>query len=161
MAPLPQLDQPAINFALPDGDKRVVNLKDFRGKNVVLAFFPADWSPTCTSELALIQETLADIRAYNAEVIAVSVDNVWSHKAWVQQKKFEFPLLSDFWPHGEVSSQYGVFLDEAGTANRALFFIDAEGVVRDRWVAESPGMAPARSVIIGALEKMKAGSHAR
>src|SRR5207247_9365464 len=81
MAQTLQLNKPAPEFTLPDGNRTKVNLKDFRGKSVVLAFYPADWSPVCTNELAIIQETLEDIRGYNAEVLAISVDNVWSHKA--------------------------------------------------------------------------------
>src|SRR5688572_10540777 len=106
MADLPQPNTLAIDFTLPDGDAQLVRLSDYRGKNVVLAFYPADWSPVCTSELALIQETIDEIRGYNAEVLGISVDNHWSHKAWTDRQHLTFPLLSDFWPHGEVSQRY-------------------------------------------------------
>ena len=161
MAPVPPLDSPAIGFTLLDGEKRPVQLSDYRGKNVVIAFYPADWSPVCTSELALIQETLDDIRAMNADVIGISVDNTWSHKAWAQKQNLTYPLLSDFWPHGAVAQQYGVFRQDKGTTDRALFFVDTEGILRTAWVAEDPAIAPGINIIFEALEKMQGVRHAR
>jgi len=158
MAQTPQPNTPAPEFTLPDGNKKQVNLKDFRGKNVVLAFYPADWSPVCTNELAIIQETIEDIRGQNAEILAISVDNVWSHKAWAQQQHISFPLLSDFWPHGEVARKYGVFLEEHGISNRALFFIDGSGALRSSWVAENPAVAPGINIIFDALEEIQGAS---
>jgi len=155
MSPIPQPNAPAPDFSLPDGNKKQVKLGDFKGKNVVLAFYPADWSPVCTNELAIIQETLEEIRGYNAEVIGVSVDNVWSHRAWAQQQHLTFPLLSDFWPHGEVARKYGVFLEKDGISNRALFFIDGSGNVRSSWIAENPTVAPGINIIFDALEQIK------
>lgn len=152
-----ETNTPAIDFSLPDGNARQVKLSDYRGKNVVLAFYPADWSPVCTSELALIQETLGDIRGYNAEVLGVSVDGVYSHRAWAEKQHLEFPLLSDFWPHGAVARQYGVFRENDGIANRALFFIDAEGVLRGTWVAEDPAIAPGLNIVFDALERIQGG----
>jgi peroxiredoxin len=157
MASILQPNAPAPDFSLPDGTKKQVKLSDFKGKNVVLAFYPADWSPVCTSELAIIQETIEDIRAYNAEILAVSVDNVWSHKAWAQQQNLTFPLLSDFWPHGEVARKYGIFLEKDGISNRALFFIDGSGNLRSSWIAENPGVAPGINLIFDALEEIKGG----
>src|SRR5216117_788622 len=137
----------AADFTLLNGKGQPVKLIDYRGKNVVLAFYPADWSPVCTSELALIQETIEEIRGYNAEVLAISVDNHWSHRAWADRQHLTFPLLSDFWPHGEVSQRYGVFLEKSGISNRALFFIDGSGVIRGVWVAENPAIAPGMNLI--------------
>jgi peroxiredoxin len=144
----------AADFTLPDVDRRATTLSDYRGKKVVLSFYPADWSPVCTSELSLIQETLELIRKHNAEVVAVSCDNSWSHKAWAEARHLTFPLLSDFWPHGAVSKQYGVFREQDGISNRALFFIDEQGEVRDSWVAADPAVAPGLNVIFDALEGM-------
>ena len=155
MTPIPEPNTPAPDFNLPDGNNKRFKLSEFRGKNVVLAFYPADWSPVCTSELAIIQETIEDIRAHNAEILAVSVDNVWSHKAWAQQQNLSFPLLSDFWPHGEVARKYGVFLEKDGISNRALFFIDGSGNVRSSWIAENPTVAPGINIIFDALEQIK------
>jgi len=160
MSPNPQPNAPAPDFSLPDGNSKRVKLSDFGGKNVVLAFYPADWSPVCTSELAIIQETLEDIRGLNAEVVGVSVDNVWSHRAWAQQQHLSFPLLSDFWPHGEIARKYGVFLEKDGISNRALFFIDGSGNLRSSWIAENPAVAPGINIIFDALEEiMGARSH--
>ena len=152
---VPQPNTPAPEFSLPDGNKKQVKLSDFRGKNVVLAFYPADWSPVCTNELAVIQETLEDIRDYNAEILAISVDNVWSHKAWAKQQNITFPLLADFWPHGEVAAKYGVFLEKGGISNRALFFIDAEGKILNSWIAENPTVAPGINIVFDALEEIQ------
>jgi len=154
MAQTPKPNTPAPEFTLPDSNKKQVNLKDYRGKNVVLAFYPADWSPVCTNELSIIQETLEDIRGYNAEILAISVDNVWSHKAWAQKQHITFPLLSDFWPHGEVARKYGVFREEDGISNRALFFIDAPGTLRSSWIAENPAVAPGINIVFDALEEI-------
>lgn len=160
MASVPQLGTSASDFSLPNGDAHPVKLSDYRGRKVVLAFYPADWSPVCTSELALIQETLGEIRAHDAEILAISVDNVYSHRAWARQQHLEFPLLADFWPHGAVARQYGVFREGDGISERALFFIDEDGVIRDSWVAENPGIAPGLNVIFDALETMKGAHHA-
>lgn len=157
MSSIPQAGARARDFTLPDGDGKPVELRDYRGKNVVLAFYPADWSAVCTSELALIQETLDEIREYNAEVIGVSVDGRWSHRAWAEHQHLTFPLLSDFWPHGEVARQYGVFRESDGISERALFFIDASGTIRDTWVGENPGIAPGLNIIFDALERIQAG----
>jgi peroxiredoxin len=145
----------APDFTLPDSNNQPVRLSDYRGKNVVLAFYPADWSPVCTTELALVQETLDEIREHNAEFIGISVDSSWSHRAWADQQNLTFPLLSDFWPHGAVSERYGVMRDQDGTSDRALFFIDARGKIRDSWVAEDPGIAPGLDLIFGPLEEIE------
>ena len=155
--PVPQPNTPAPDFALPDGNKKQVKLSDFKGKNVVLAFYPADWSPVCTSELALIQETLDEIRALNAEVVGISVDNVWSHKAWAEKQHLKCPLLSDFWPHGDVAKKYGVFREKDGISERALFFIDGAGKIRNSWVAENPTIAPGINIIFEALQEIQGG----
>jgi peroxiredoxin len=154
MASRPQPDTPAIDFTLPDGESRPVKLSDYRGKNVVLAFYPADWSPVCTNELNLIQETLDEIHRHDAEVLGVSVDGHWSHRAWARAQHVTFPLLSDFWPHGEVAQRYGVFREQDGTSERALFFIDKEGTLRDLWVAENPDIAPGLNLIFDTLERI-------
>lgn len=149
-----QPNMPAKDFTLPDGEAQPVKLGDYRGKNIVLSFYPADWSPVCTSELSLIQEVLDDIHSYNAEVLAVSVDNSYSHRAWAEYQHLTFPLLSDFWPHGEVARQYGVFREKDGISERALFFIDETGMIRDSWISEDPAVAPGLNIIFDALERI-------
>lgn len=158
MADVPRPDSPAIDFTLPDGNQRPVRLSSFRGCNVVLAFYPADWSPVCTSELTLIQEVYDQIRGYHAEVIAVSCDGPYSHRAWAENQHLNFPLLSDFWPHGAVAREYGVFLEQDGIANRAMFFIDPAGILRSTWIAPSPDIAPGLNIIFDALDEMTAHS---
>lgn len=135
-------NQPASDFTLLDGNEQPVKLSDYRGKNLVLAFYPADWSPVCTNELSLMQETLDEIRSYNAEIAAVSVDNVYSHRAWAEKLHLTYPLLSDFWPHGAIAREYGVFREKEGISDRAMFFIDDAGTIRERWVAEDPPSPP-------------------
>lgn len=155
MASMSKPNMPADDFTLPDGQAQPVKLSDYRGKNVVLSFYPADWSPVCTSELSLIQEVIDDIRGYNAEVLAVSVDNTYSHRAWAEHQHLTFPLLSDFWPHGEVARRYNVFRDNDGISERALFIIDETGMIRDRWVSEDPAIAPGLNIIFDALERIQ------
>jgi peroxiredoxin (alkyl hydroperoxide reductase subunit C) len=139
---------------LPASDGRLVRLRDFRGKNVVLVFYPADYSPACTGELALFQETLEDIRSHGAEVLAISTDSTFAHRAWAEQQHLGFPLLSDFWPHGGVARRYGVFLERSGTSNHALFVIDGRGVIRETWVAEDPAIAPGVGIVLAALQEI-------
>jgi peroxiredoxin len=145
----------AADFTLPDASTKPVSLRDYRGKNVVLAFYPADWTPVCTHELALFEETLDDIHAKNAEIVAVSTDTAFSHRAWADQQRLTFPLLSDFWPHGQVCRAYGVFNETNGISERALFFIDAEGNLRDSWVAENPDIAPGLDLVFDTLDRMQ------
>jgi peroxiredoxin len=159
MAELLQPNTPAPDFTLPDAEGKPVSLSNFRGKNVVLAFYPSDWSPVCTSQLSLYQETLDDIRSQSAEVIGVSVDGRWSHKAWAEQHHITFPLLSDQWPHGAVAQQYGVLRQE-GVSERALFFIDKDGVIRDTWVGEHPGISPGLNIVFDALQQLQEDRHA-
>lgn len=154
MASMLETNTPAPNFTLVDnkGDKR--SLSDYRGKNVVLAFYPADWSGVCTSQLALYQATIDQIRSYNAEVLGVSVDGRASHRAWAEHQKLTFPILSDFWPHGAVAQQYGVMREKDGISERAIFIIDENGVIKSTWKGEHPGIAPGLDVVFGALQEL-------
>jgi peroxiredoxin len=149
-------DTPAPDFALLDGEGRRIRLSGFRGRNVMLAFYPGDWTPVCTSELSLFEETLDDIRGYNAEVLGLSCDTRHSHRAWAERMHLTIPLLSDFWPHGDVARQYGVFRDVDGTCERALVFIDSVGTVKDVWVAPDPDVAPGLNLVFDALGRIHA-----
>lgn len=155
MANIPQPETRAIDFSLPNGDKQQVKLSDYHDTNIVLAFYPADWSPVCTSEMALIQETVDDIHSYHAEVLGISTDGSYSHKAWAEHQHITFPLLSDFWPHGAVAEQYGILNKNTGMSGRALFFIDESGLIRHIWVAEDPEIAPSINIIFKSLEQME------
>jgi peroxiredoxin len=146
---------PAPDFSLPDGDGRQVRLRGLRGRTVVLVFYPADWTPASTSELALIQETLREIQALHAQILGISCDSRHSHHAWAERLNLTVPLLSDFWPHGEVSRRYGVFRSDLGTSDRALIFVDARGTVREVWVADNPEIAPGLNVLFEGLERLR------
>jgi peroxiredoxin len=94
------IDTLAPDFALLEGGGKRIRLGSYRGKNVVLAFYPADWTPVCSNELSLFQETLDEIHAFNAEILGLSCDSHHSHRAWAERMNLTIPLLSDFWPHG-------------------------------------------------------------
>lgn len=137
-------------FATPD---QKVKLSELKGKNVVLAFYPADWSPVCSDQMALYNEMLKIFNKYNATVLGVSVDSRWCHLAFSQDRKLHFPLLADFEPKGAVSKQYGVYDEEAGECKRALFVIDEEGNIA--WSYVSPtAINPGADGIIDALEEL-------
>lgn len=142
MEHVPQPGMPAPDFTLPDSERKPWTLSELRGQNVVLAFYPADWSSVCSRQLGEYAATLEEFRSNNAVVLGISVDGVESHRAWSQALNIGFPLLSDFWPHGAVAQKYGVFWDTFGISNRALFFIDPDGIVRKTWVGENPGVTP-------------------
>lgn len=145
----------APDFTLPDKNGNPVKLSDFRGKNVMIAFYPADWSDVCSNQLGVYGERLDELRGYNADVLGISVDGRESHNAWAEVMAIRFPLLSDFWPHGAVAQQYGVFWDHVGISNRALFFVDPDGIIRHTWVGEHPGMQPEYAFVIDTLKRMQ------
>ncbi len=126
----------APDFELPDQDGNPVRLSDFRGRPVVLAFYPLDWSPGCSRQLELYQQELAEFEARGATPIGVSVDSIYSHGAWAAVRGLTFPLLSDFAPKGEVAKRYGIWREGDGFSERALYLVDAEGVIR--WAHVSP-----------------------
>jgi peroxiredoxin len=143
----------APDFTLHTTPDQEVSLSDFRGKRVVLAFYPADWSPVCGDELAVYNEVLPEIRKHNAEVVGISVDGVWCHIAYAKYNKLHFPLLSDFEPKGEVARTYGVYRKKEGVSERALFVIDEEGIIR--WSYVSPiGVNPGADGVFDALEEL-------
>src|SRR5712672_2807554 len=117
----------APDFTLPATPDQKISLSDFRGRPVILAFYPADWSPVCGDQMALYNEILPEFRRFNAELIGISVDGSWCHAAFSQNRKLHFPLLADFEPKGAVAKLYGVYRQGEGTSERALFVIDAEG----------------------------------
>jgi peroxiredoxin len=119
----------APEFSLPDQDKQVVSLADLRGTPVLLVFYPFAFSGTCTGELCQLRDELADYTDAGVKVVAISTDAVFSLKAFKAQEGFDFPLLSDFWPHGATAQAYGVFNEKAGMALRGTFLVDAEGTV--------------------------------
>jgi mycoredoxin-dependent peroxiredoxin len=126
-----EIGQEAPDFALKDEHGQLVRLSDFRGeKNVTIVFYPFAFSGTCTGELCQIRDNLEIFEADNVQVLAVSCDAVFTVRTWAEKEKFNFPLLSDFWPHGAVAQQYDVFNDVTGTAIRGSFLVDTSGVLR-------------------------------
>src|SRR6266699_4942318 len=116
----------APNFSLNSTPDQKVSLSDFRGQPVILAFYPGDWSPVCSDQMALYQEVLPEFRKFNAKLLGVSVDSVWCHLAFAKDRNLHFPLLADFEPKGEVARAYQVYRAEDGTSERALYVIDAD-----------------------------------
>jgi len=120
---------------------------------VILVFYPEDWSPVCSDQLTLYQEILPEFQKFNAQLLAISVDGVWSHLAFAQERNLSFPLLADFEPKGAVARAYHVYRAHEGTSERALFVIDADGIVR--WSSVSPvGVNPGADGILRALEDL-------
>src|SRR5438132_9791232 len=120
----------APNFTLKSTPDQSVSLRDFLGRPVVLAFYPADWSPVCSDEMGLYAQVMPEIKKFDAEVLGISVDGVWSHLAFSKDRKLNYPLLSDFQPKGAVSKLYGAYEAKNGESARALFVIDKKGVIR-------------------------------
>jgi peroxiredoxin len=132
----------APDFTLKDQNNQEVRLGDFRGrKAVLLVFYPLAFTGTCQGELTEIKENLTEYANESIQVLTVSVDSPYSHKVWAEREGYDFPLLSDFWPHGAVAQAYGVFYEAAGFANRGTFVIDQAGVVR---YAQTQGPGEAR-----------------
>jgi peroxiredoxin len=143
----------APSFELLATPDQKLKLSDLKGRRVVLAFYPSDWSPVCGDQLAIYNESLRIFHKLNAEVIGVSVDSKWCHMAFAKSKSFHFPLLSDFEPKGNVSRSYGAYNEVEGQSKRALFVIDEVGVIQ--WSHLSPdGINPGADGIIDALENL-------
>lgn len=143
----------APDFTLHSTPDQKVSLHEFRGRPVILAFYPADWSPVCGDQMVLYNEILPEFRESGAELLGISVDGVWCHAAFAHHRKLHFPLLSDFEPKGAVSRLFGAYRMEDGTSERALFVLDAEGVIR--WSYCSPvGVNPGAEGILHALESL-------
>jgi peroxiredoxin len=142
----PDLELPST----PDDER---SLAEFRGRPVILAFYPADWSPVCSDQMALYQEVLPEFQKFDAQLLGISVDGVWSHLAFAKDRNLHFPLLSDFEPKGEVARAYQVYRAKEGTSERALYVIDADGIVR--WSYVSPvNVNPGADGILRALENL-------
>lgn len=143
----------APNFTLPNQTGKPVSLSDFHGAPVVLVFYPADWSPVCGDQLTLYNEVLPLFEEHHAQVLAISVDGRWSHQAFAEQRNLRFPLLADFEPKGAVAHLYGVYDPEQGIAQRSLFVIDAQGIIRWSYVSPS-NVNPGADGILRALEAL-------
>lgn len=147
---------PAPDFKLPGTTDEPLGPGDFRGQPVILAFYPADWSPVCGDQLVLYNEVLPMFEEYGAQLLAISVDHLWSHRAYSDQHNLNFPLLSDFEPKGEIARQYGVYQEGRGQSARALFVIDPQGVIHWSYLSP-PNVNPGADGILRALESLTAG----
>ena len=143
----------APDFTLKTTPDQSVSLSDFRGRPVVLAFYPADWSPVCTDQMGLYAQIMPEFKKHNAEVLGISVDGIWTHLAFAKDRRLNFPLLADFEPKGAVSQAYGAYEAQVGESARALFVIDGKGIIR--WSLLSPdGINPGADGILSALEQL-------
>jgi peroxiredoxin len=144
----------APDFHLKDTPDQRVALSDFAGRLVVLAFYPADFSPVCGNEMSLFNELLEEFRRYDAQILGISVDNVWCHLAFAKDRNIQFPLLSDFHPKGEVSKAYNAYREQDGESERALYVIDRDGKIA--WSHISPiGINPGADGVLDALERLQ------
>ncbi|MDQ1712201.1 MAG: hypothetical protein QOE45_1651 [Frankiaceae bacterium] len=144
---------PAPDFRLQSTPEQRVGPADFLGQPLVLAFYPADWSPVCSDQMVLYQELLPEFRRYNAAIMGISVDSAWCHNAFAQHRNIHFPLLADFEPKGEVSRAYNAYRTGDGYSERALFVINPEGVVH--WSYVSPvGVNPGADGILRSLDEL-------
>lgn len=151
--PMPSAGQAAPDFALPDGPHHRLGLAELRGAPVILAFYPADWSPVCSDQMSLYQAVSGEFARYHARLLGLSVDGVWCHRAFAEHRAIEYPLLSDFEPKGLVARRYGVYNDGEGTSERALFVLDGQGSVV--WSYLSPRESnPGADGILAALDAM-------
>jgi peroxiredoxin len=140
---------------------QMLSLDELKGRAVILAFYPADWSPVCGDQLAVYNELLPEFRRQEAELVGISVDGVWCHEAYARARHLHFPLLSDFHPKGQVARSYGAYRENDGVCERALFVIDRNGVIA--WSYRSPiAVNPGADGILEALEGLdeKSASHA-
>jgi peroxiredoxin len=143
----------APDFSLRSTPDQAVSLREFRGQPVILAFYPADWSPVCGDQMALYNEVLPEFQRCGAELLGISVDGAWCHLAFARDRKLQFPLLSDFEPKGAVARRYGVYRHQDGLSERALFVLDENGVIH--WSYVSPiGVNPGADGILRALETL-------
>ncbi len=143
----------APDFTLHVTPDQTLSLRELRGNPVVIAFYPADWSPACGDELAIFNEILPELRSFGAAMLGISVDGAWCHDAFAKQRNLHFPLLSDFEPKGETARAYGAYRPVDGVCERALFVVDSEGVLA--WSYCSPiGVNPGAEGVLQALETL-------
>jgi peroxiredoxin len=144
----------APDFTLPVSPEKQLKLSELRGKPVILAFYPADWSPVCGDQMALYNEILPEFKAFGAELVGISVDGAWCHAAFAKNRNLHFPLAADFEPKGAVSRAYGAYREKEGFSERALFVLDKDGVVA--WSYLSPvSVNPGADGILQALDELQ------
>ena len=150
----------APDFSLQARPDQWIRLFELRGRPVILVFYPADWSPVCGDQIGLYNELLGEFERYKAQILGISVDGVWCHAAFARDRKLHFPLLADFEPKGAVARSYEVYDTRSGVSERALFVIDATGIIR--WRHVSPiGINPGADGILRALDALPKASAVR
>jgi peroxiredoxin len=143
----------APEFTLHVTPDQSLSLRELRGQPVILAFYPADWSPVCGDQMALYNEILPEFQKYKAELLGISVDGVWCHEAFAKDRHLHFPLLADFEPKGAVALKYGAYRESDGFCERALFVIDKNGILT--WSYCSPvAVNPGADGILKTLESL-------
>ena len=153
MANILERGTPAPSFKLPVTPDQKLSLDELKGQPVILAFYPADWSPVCGDQMALYNEILPEFQKHGARLLGISVDGAWCHAAFAKDRHLHFPLLADFHPKGEVSQRYGAYRENDGYSERALFVIDKNGVIA--WSYCSPvAVNPGADGILEALEEL-------
>ena len=152
-SPRPLLGQRAPDFELPSAPTESFVLSNVLGRPVVLVFYPADWSPVCSDQLPLYEALMPEFAKYDAQIVAISVDGVWCHKAFKEDRGLSFPLLADFEPKGEISRRYSSYRGTEGVSERALFVLDHHGVVF--WSEIAPlAVNPGADGILKALDRL-------
>jgi peroxiredoxin len=153
MASILSAGTPAPDFQLSVTPDQRLALSELRGRPVILAFYPADWSPVCGDQMALYNEVLPEFTKFNAELLGISVDGVWCHEAFTKDRHLKFPLLADFEPKGATAQAYGAYRKSEGVCERALFVIDKNGIIT--WSYRSPvAVNPGADGILTALEAL-------
>jgi peroxiredoxin len=153
---VPNIGQEAPSFQLPDIEMKSRSLKEFRGKKLVIAFFPAAESPVCTTEMCMLRDSLASLKSLGAQVVGISVDGPFANKIFTENRHLNFPILSDY--KREVINKYGIVMANLGSlegynaAKRSVFVLDENGIVRYRWVSDNPLVEPNYDEIRSSLE---------
>jgi peroxiredoxin len=143
----------APDFTLHVTPDQILSLSDLSGRPVIIAFYPADWSPVCGDQMTLYNEVLPEFHKRGAELLGISVDGAWCHQAFARERRLHFPLLADFEPKGRVAKKYGAYRRREGVAERALFVLDQRGVIF--WSHLSPiAVNPGADGILDALEQL-------
>lgn len=165
----PKMEGPALNqalptgtrapaFSLPDAHGKPVSLDDFRGKRILLVFYPLDWSSGCSQQLSLYQGELAEFEKRNIQVVGISVDSIYSHGSWAAVRGIHFPLLADFHPKGEVAKKYHVYRETEGFSERALYVIDEQGIIQYGFVSPFLHHVPNIYELYNKLDALKAAT---
>ena len=154
---VPKIGQEAPGFNLPDVEMRSRSLEEFRGRKLVLAFFPAAESPVCTAEMCALRDSLAMLKSLGAQVVGISVDGPFANKIFTENRHLNFPILSDY--KREVINKYGIVMANLGplesynVAKRSVFVLDESGIIRYRWISDNPLVEPNYDEIRSSLEK--------